>query len=339
MNESEKISIVVTSIFHPNKSLRALAAGANKNNWQFFIVGDVSSPKDFSLEGAQYFDIASQKRLSFKLAALCPEKHYTRKNIGYLVAIENGSTVIVETDDDNIPNPEFWKPREHFLNSYPVDGKGWANVYELYTSVKVWPRGFPLEDLHRGNTDISVHQNQDKIFSPVQQGLADENPDVDAVFRMTYPLPITFEKRGAFHLKKNVWCPFNSQNTTWLKDAFPLLYLPSFCSFRMTDIWRSFVAQRVMWECGWSLLFHDATVWQERNEHSLIKDFEQEVPGYLGNNRIRTILESLALKPGKNFMGDNMLTCYDALVKNNIISDGRELDLLQAWLDDLQSMK
>jgi hypothetical protein len=30
----------------------------------------------------------------------------------------------------------------------------------------------------------------------------------------------------------------------------PLLYLPSHCCFRMTDIWRSFIAQRCLWELG-----------------------------------------------------------------------------------------
>src|SRR6185436_15069807 len=126
---------------------------------------------------------------------------------------------------------------------------------------------------------------------PIQQGLADENPDVDAVYRMTSSLPLSFNKRNPIVLDKNAWCPFNSQNTTWFKEAFPLLYLPSYCSFRMTDIWRSFVAQRIAWSCNWSILFHNATVRQERNEHSLIRDFEDEIPGYLNNARICKMLE------------------------------------------------
>ena len=75
-------------------------------------------------------------------------------------------------------------------------------------------------------------------------------------------------------------CPFNSQNTLWWPEAYPLLYLPSFVSFRMTDIWRSFVAQVCLYQTGKHLAFRDATVYQTRNEHSLIKDFKDEVPGY-----------------------------------------------------------
>ncbi|MHC4265647.1 MAG: STELLO glycosyltransferase family protein, partial [Planctomycetota bacterium] len=68
---------------------------------------------------------------------------------------------------------------------------------------------------------------------------ADDNPDVDAVYRLTQRLPLTFRKDRRLALGNGSKCPFNSQNTTWFPDAYPLLYLPAYCSFRMTDIWRS----------------------------------------------------------------------------------------------------
>lgn len=66
----------------------------------------------------------------------------------------------------------------------------------------------------------------------------------------------------------------------------------------MTDIWRSFVAQRIAWENDWAILFHEATVWQERNEHNLMKDFTDEVSGYLHNEPIGDALGELSLKEG-----------------------------------------
>ena len=39
-----------------------------------------------------------------------------------------------------------------------------------------------------------------------------------------------------------------------------LLHLPAYCSFRMTYIWRSFVAQRIAAVNGSPMLFHKATV-------------------------------------------------------------------------------
>jgi hypothetical protein len=100
--------------------------------------------------------------------------------------------------------------------------------------------------------------------------LADENPDVDAVYRMTSLLPRSFRSDRRVVLGAGVWSPFNSQNTTWWADAFPLMYLPEHCPFRMTDIWRSLVAQRIAWENGWNVLFHEPTVRQQRNEHDLL---------------------------------------------------------------------
>jgi hypothetical protein len=334
----QKTAIVVTSIFSPNKSLHALAQGAKKNDWDFVVVGDVSSPAGFRLDGCRYFDLAAQRNLSYKLAKICPERHYTRKNIGYLIAIENGCSILVETDDDNIPRENFWKSRTKGASAQNISGSGWLNVYKHFTKHKVWPRGFPLELLnHPENFSVS-RESADVDSCTIWQGLADENPDVDAVYRMTSELPIEFEKANSVKLSRGVWSPFNSQNTTWFKEAFPLLYLPSFCSFRMTDIWRSFVAQRIMWECNWAMAFHEATVWQERNEHNLLKDFEQEIPGYLFNNKIKVLLEKLELKKGVDNIGNNLIACYEELIRNNIISDTQEMTLLEAWLSDIKAL-
>jgi hypothetical protein len=102
----------------------------------------------------------------------------------------------------------------------------------------------------------------------------------------------------------------------------------------MTDIWRSFVAQRIAWGNGWSILFQSPTVYQERNEHNLMRDFADEVPGFLHNDRIRRILESLSLAPGIDNISANMERCYQALVDAALVGPG-ELKLLHAWIDDL----
>ena len=43
-----------------------------------------------------------------------------------------------------------------------------------------------------------------------------------------------------------------------LKPVARLMYLPSTCTFRMTDIWRSLIAQRCLWELGQGVVFHAA---------------------------------------------------------------------------------
>jgi hypothetical protein len=67
---------------------------------------------------------------------------------------------------------------------------------------------------------------------------------------------------------------------------------------RVTDIWRSLVAQRIAWANGWLVLFHEPTVRQEPNEHNLMADFEAEVPGYCHNRQIAERLDALTLAGG-----------------------------------------
>ncbi len=103
----------------------------------------------------------------------------------------------------------------------------------------------------------------------------------------------------------------------------------------MTDIWRSFVAQRCLWELGHGLAFHPPEVVQERNAHDLMKDFEQEVPGYVQNEQITSTLESLSLRSGREEAAANVLRCYEKLVEKKLFS-ARELPLIKAWVADLE---
>jgi hypothetical protein len=106
----------------------------------------------------------------------------------------------------------------------------------------------------------------------------------------------------------------------------------------MTDIWRGFVAQRIAWANGWSLLFHSATVYQERNAHNLMRDFNDEISGYLNNRTIAERFEALALEPGTENIPGNLRLCYRELEKLGLVQ-ARELQLLDAWLSDLAEVE
>jgi len=324
--------LVITSIAndaHP--VLKQYAVDTQKNGVSFIVIGDTKSPAQFDLEGCDFYSIERQQTLGFSLANNLPTKHYARKNIGYLAAIKTGAEVIIETDDDNIPLDNFWAPRAIRQQARAIAIDDWVNVYKYFSTLHIWPRGFHLEKIL---DPLPVPQPLAEVYSPIQQGLADDNPDVDAIFRLTLPLPIKFDRHENIALGVNAVCPFNSQNTTWFKEAFPLLYLPSYCSFRMTDIWRSFIAQRIGWTCGWSLMFHHSTVRQERNDHSLMKDFEDEVSGYVNNAQIVAVLRTLVLKEGAQHMSENLIRCYQALVDMAVIGK-QEMPLVHAWVNDL----
>lgn len=319
-----------------NPVLKKFAQMANENNVSLVIIGDVKTPDNFDLKGGNYYSLAHQKTLDFNLCNDLPENHYARKNIGYLIAMSNGADIIIDTDDDNEPYSSFWLKKNRFITLPVVEDKGWLNVYDFFTDINIWPRGFPLNKLHKTITPFEKLLSK-KINTPIQQGLADGDPDVDAIFRLVINKLITFSKDRRVALSKGVWCPFNSQNTTWWKDTFPLLYLPSNCSFRMTDIWRSFIAQRIAWENDWNISFHAPTTYQNRNEHELMKDFKDEIPGYLNNEKICYELENLTLMKGMENIYGNIRTCYEKLLELEIIPD-IELTLVEQWIDDCKQI-
>jgi len=331
----ECYAVVVTTINAPTRAVIEIARDASRLSARFVLVGDERSPADFSQPGATYLDLKAQLATGFELARIQPAGHYARKNIGYLAAIREGATVIIETDDDNIPLPEFWRERRLQMRGRVFTDPPWVNVYKCFSQGHIWPRGLPLDRVRdpAPNQDAPIEERA----CPIQQGLANDNPDVDAIYRLLMPLPVKFDAGDPVLLAGASWCPFNSQNTTWWRQAFPLLYLPFYCSFRMTDIWRSFVAQRICAANSWTIGFHGATVMQDRNEHDLMRDFEEEVPGYLHNTRIRSALDALQLSPGADAMSENMRLCYRALIDMGVIS-GEEAPLLDAWLNDLAAM-
>ena len=76
-----------------------------------FAVGDRKSPVCEWPTGSEFLSLDRQNGMDFRLAALLPVDHYSRKNLGYLEAIARGATLLFDTDDDNAPLPH-WRPRD-----------------------------------------------------------------------------------------------------------------------------------------------------------------------------------------------------------------------------------
>lgn len=333
-----KTFAVITTIQEPTPSVQMLVKQLQRHDIQLVVAGDRKGPTSFIGDNICFLPIAEQHRLNFKLAEHLPENHYVRKNIGYLHAISQGATSLYETDDDNAPLTT-WVPRQEDVIVHDVTTRGWVNVYRCFTEGNIWPRGFPLDAIVSSAAHPPVCANDTRtVHAPIQQGLANNSPDVDAVWRLVFDRPFVFADGPSVHLPPGAWSPFNSQSTWWWPEVYPLLYLPSCCTFRMTDIWRSFIAQRCLWELGCGVVFHPPEVVQERNPHNLMRDFTDELPGYQRNRELVQVLERLDLKPGIGGVGANMRTCYERLVAHNFFPV-RELDLIDSWLDDLEFCK
>jgi hypothetical protein len=332
---------VITTIQAPTPSIASLNAALDKYGASIVVIGDKKGPLSYDLphtnhkRSVYFFSLDQQLLLDFNIARLLPVASYARKNIGYLVAMQNGASTIYETDDDNAPMT-LWSPRSELVSDLRVvdcASSRWVNVYNYFSDGHIWPRGLPLDEIRTFappcNPQICPLQS-----APIQQGLVNGSADVDAIWRLALDKPVEFIINRSIYLSPGNWCPFNTQSTWWWPTAYPLLYIPTYCSFRMCDIWKSFVAQRCLWEISTGVVFHPAEVYQERNKHDLMSDFLDEIPGYKDNKRIAHILESLNLRSGQENIGSNFYSCYEALVSNGVFPID-EMPLIEAWLNDL----
>jgi hypothetical protein len=304
------------------------------SGWEIVVVGDKKTPNNWACPGVRFISIEEQIEMFQGFAKAMPFNSYSRKNIGYAYAIRNGASIIAETDDDNYPYGYFLKDIKQEVKGYSVKSKErWLNIYQCFTKQKIWPRGFPLDCINASFTGYDFESSPSLSRAIVQQYLENGDTDVDAIYRLTMNKDVEFAKGLNVFLEKGQWCPFNSQNTVWFKDAFALMYLPSFVSFRMTDIWRSFVVQACLHAMDERLVFCSPTVYQKRNEHNLMADFDQEIPGYQHNKDLVEILSQLDLQKGKQHIKNNAFSCYRALHDTMGIITKEELNLLELWFN------
>lgn len=327
-----KKTIVITSIFEPTEAVKLFAQQSGK--YDLIVIGDKKSPENWICSDAQFISVKEQLVLPFQLIKALPFNHYSRKMIGYLLAIKNGADCIIDTDDDNLPL-ENWDFPLFNGNFETIEAdQGFVNIYQLFTDQKIWPRGLPL---HLINKKYSFNELNNKDCNiGIWQGLADEDPDVDAIYRLTSDLPCYFNKRSPVVLSEGTVCPFNTQNTIIRKALYPLLYLPTYVTFRFTDILRGLVAQPIMWLYNYTLGFTEATVIQKRNPHDYMKDFISEIPMYEKGEQVIEIVKHAICK--EKSIAQNMQLAYHSLAEHGIVNE-KELITLEAWLEDLDNLK
>ena len=333
------IGAVLTTINRPSEKMNELFKSSSNSQLPFVVIGDAKSKFDWSVIGAEYYSLESQKKLEFYSIKTTRENHYARKNIGYLLLFEKKCEWIYETDDDNFPSKSPFLPRslEFEANEYSFGSRdergGWINIYEIFLksqniSHPIWPRGYNLIDI---NNKAQYHERKINGIFSIQQGLANLDPDVDAIYRLLFKNEIAFDQIGPVTIGKNNWAPINSQSTWWHRYVQRLMYLPATCSFRLTDILRGYVALRIMRSIGHKISFHSPVVYQVRNEHNLIEDFVGEVKLYTQSQLIQEVLDDLDLEDLN--LTEKLFKCYEALLEIEVVEE-EEIKILQSWCLD-----
>lgn len=287
---------VVTTIFAPSEAIRKVG---QLHGWCLVIVADHKTPKDYvellhlsaHKDSIFFLSESAQTKMAIgdPFVSNTPWNHFGRKNIGYLYAIRLGAKIIFDFDDDN----ELFTDSSgavvppladnSFLRAVEVSVPCLAfNPYPIMGTKDAWPRGFPLEDL----LNISTHGNEKDTavrvpldYVAVVQLLANHDPDVDAVYRLTRKLPFDFlpeSESNAFLLEQHKFTPYNAQASIHTHAGLWATYLPVTVPGRVSDIWRGYFAECLFSKLGLRVAFAPPRVTQIRNAHNYLADMEAE---------------------------------------------------------------
>ena len=213
------------------------------------------------------------------------------------------------------------------------------NPYAHFGQPTIWPRGYPLNEINK-----RIYNNylcKERKTSIVQQGVVNGDPDVDAIFRLTRSLnnkkiDIKFDDSApSVRIPLYKLTPYNSQNTLFHYKSFWSLYLPHSVSFRLTDIWRSYWSQRLLWLLDSTISFHGPNAYQLRNSHSYLSDYKQEKEMYLKTKELIQFLYKWKCKMNTFYLC--VIDLSEQMAKNDFW-DESEIESIKNWLNDLTSI-
>ncbi|XP_063401273.1 uncharacterized protein LOC134685241 [Mytilus trossulus] len=322
---------VVTTIFPPTKAIRFIS---KLSDWCLVIVADVITPSQNNFvtnntkgnkEKIKYLSVKEQQMLYPMLSSVIPFRHFGRKNIGYIYAIQHKAKAIWDFDDDNggIVDLSDFKSAKYSTNCRKMD-TNLFNPYPYFVKphIRVWPRGFPLQNIKNKKTFPEICEIEKTIKIGVIQSLANGQADVDAIYRFTYDFPFHFTAERNIVLPKNKYAPFNAQATMWFPPAFMYMALPLSVNGRVSDIWRSYIADFFFHKTGLSVVFAKPYVNHQRTAHSIIADFNGESSLYEKSLQLVDLLSNSSF--------NNMKEAYESLYQRNYIDD-KDLSFIIAW--------
>lgn len=329
---------VVTTINSLTEAVRKIVV---LKKWCIVIVGDLNRPKHYEkFKNLDFLGESQQRDLSktMKMISFLKWNHFGRKNIGYLYAIANGARYIFDFDDDNIITQDPLNALLYKHKCSPDDSFYAYNPYPALNSSEnlPWPRGIPLEHyntiaLHR---DCSTAYDK-KLNIVVYQSAANNDPDVDAIYRLTRKPQFFFNSESSrIDIPENVFVPYNAQATIHLHDGMWALLLPISVEGRVSDIWRSYFAQKIMWLTCSGVSYTSPFVKQIRNGHNYLADLQAEEHLY---TRTGALLRFLQKWTCQGNVPDCMKSMWIDLYERNYI-EIEDINLLHVWISELDAI-
>lgn len=311
------------------------------NQSEAVIVLDASSEVYLSDKRGVHVLTVEQQHAFDPISVLLPLNSFSRKNIGFLYAVSIGACSIWDFDDDNFvfDLPILHKAGRGEQELAPVclhSPTLSVNPYLLFGPESyVWPRGYAIEHTKlKPYPALTRMPSVSKYSVDVVQVLQTRDPDVDAMWRLQNTLPLQWHSAPSLAnvlvaVKPHNFAPYNAQSTLVHHKGFWSLYLPHSVHGRVSDIWRSFIAQTFFPMARSVVAFHAPGVEHRRNAHSYLADFDAEIPLY---ERSAALIDFLSnWKPSSLTLPMAMHELYVELYTRAIVEDV-DVYTLEAWL-------
>jgi hypothetical protein len=246
-----------------------------------------------------YYSPEDQEALGYACSEIIGWNSIQRRNIAMLEAIKGGADVIVLIDDDNIPMTRDHIPAMGKLLETPFSGcmvssdNRWVDSGRFLVPPVIM-RGL---DWTKKDGKLKFHPVVQKKIGLVA-GLSLGDPDINAsewLVKAPYVSNSHELLNTGFLVSPDAWAPFNSQNTAWQRELFPLMFVIPFIG-KYDDIWCSYIAERIMRETEFHVYFGKPFSLQARNVHNYIYDLTTEILGIEYTEKFCNILDSLTLR-------------------------------------------
>ncbi|MEM7144139.1 MAG: hypothetical protein AAF591_03325 [Verrucomicrobiota bacterium] len=277
--------IVTTTIYEPTEATLKYCDIAREKGWVLVVVGDKATPEASyrKLEArygdcVRYLSVEAQAERFPEVSESLGWGCIQRRNVGFLYAYEAGAEVVATVDDDNVPydswGDEVFVGETIDVALYAHRRFGVFDPLSVTSEKALWHRGYPIECVPEKNDVERLERKKRRVL--VQADLWDGDPDVDAICRLSLRPEVRFEALEVFGSPQI--SPFNSQNTFLSREVMSsYAVLPGVG--RMDDIWGGYILQH---HFPGSVIYHAATVRQDRHDQDLVANLEKELCGYRG---------------------------------------------------------
>lgn len=355
-------SIVVTTIFEPtflDGYIEAIRAGHLAESVNVIVITDRKTPASVGeaaararAQGYRVLCPTLEEQESFLKRLNLPADYIpyntdNRRNVGFLMALDEGSDALISIDDDN-----YCLPGTRFVEDHRVVGSlatdpvvhssdGWFNICSLLSGVDrtggatavrsdgqavaapdVFPRGFPYFAQQKLRT-VRMEINP-SLPVAMNAGLWLDEPDVDAVYRLCRRPHIQQFKGPSVVLGPDVWSPINTQNTAmtravactyyYVRMGYPLQGLQI---DRYGDILSGYLTQKCLKHLRQGIRIGTPLLDHRRSPHNLFKDLYHELAGMVLIEDLLPWLVEVKLT------GDNPLAAYECLADQLAASASR----------------